>query len=224
MPYAYRGFMNCFFALFFAANIAVGFFMNGRSFKGYGNLIKSTGYGTDFTDRFGMPLCFINIGVYGFCILAYLNIVFVLPALLGLPVGDGFTGVTVGVTFAALTFAADGQHPRNVYPIALGYTLLFTLTYLICVLSKFEMTWSLSTQSYMNGLAFATGLCPFAGKYGVKVGVLAGFVCAIICTSTAAMHGGFVLYNGGFTAGLTALFLLPVLDFYKVKPKYDDDV
>ncbi|MBQ7294236.1 MAG: DUF1576 domain-containing protein [Clostridia bacterium] len=224
MPYAYRGFMNCFFALFFAANIAVGFFMNGRSFKDYGNLIKSTGYGTDFTDRFGMPLCFINIGVYGFCILAYLNIVFVLPTLLGLPVGDGFTGATVGVTFAALTFAADGQHPRNVYPIALGYTLLFTLTYLICILSKFEMTWSLSTQSYMNGLAFATGLCPFAGKYGVKVGVLAGFVCAIICTSTAAMHGGFVLYNGGFTAGLTALFLLPVLDFYKVKPKYDDDV
>ena len=38
------------------------------------------------------------------------------------------------------------------------------------------------------------------------------------------MHGGFVLYNGGFNAGLTALVLLPVLDFYKVEPKYDDDV
>ena len=223
-PYAYRGFMNCFFALFFAANLAAGFFMNGRSFKGYGKLVKCTGYGTDFTDKFGMPMCLINIGVYGFCILAYLNIVFVIPSLLGLPASDGFSGATVGVTFAALTFASDGQHPRNVYPIVLGYTLLFTVTYVICILSDFEMTWSLSTQSYMNGLAFATGLCPFAGKYGVKVGVLAGFVCAIICTSTSAMHGGFVLYNGGFTAGLTALFLLPVLDFYNVKPKYEDDV
>ena len=38
------------------------------------------------------------------------------------------------------------------------------------------------------------------------------------------MHGGFVLYNGGFTAGLTALVLLPILDFYKIKPKYSDDV
>ena len=40
---------------------------------------------------------------------------------------------------------------------------------------------------------------------------------AIICQSTAGMHGGFVLYNGGFTAGLTALVLLPILDFYKIK-------
>jgi hypothetical protein len=85
------------------------------------------------------------------------------------------------------------------------------------------MTWTLSTQAYINGLAFATGLCPFAGKYGVRIGILAGFVSAIICTSTAAMHGGFVLYNGGFTAGLTALVLLPILDFYNVTPKYEDD-
>ena len=46
----------------------------------------------------------------------------------------------------------------------------------------------------------------------------------MICTVTAEMHGGFVLYNGGFTAGLTALILIPILDFYGVKPKYEDDV
>ena len=39
----------------------------------------------------------------------------------------------------------------------------------------------------------------------------------MICTVTAEMHGGFVLYNGGFTAGLTALVLIPILDYYKVK-------
>ena len=31
------------------------------------------------------------------------------------------------------------------------------------------------------------------------------------------------LYNGGFNAGLTALVLLPILDFYKVKTKFEDD-
>ena len=46
---------------------------------------------------------------------------------------------------------------------------------------------------------------------------------AIICTSTSALHGGFVLYNGGFTAGLTALVLLTVLDFYKVKVKHGEE-
>ena len=40
----------------------------------------------------------------------------------------------------------------------------------------------------------------------------------------AEMHGGFVLYNGGFTAGLTALVLIPILDYYNVKPKHGDDV
>ena len=225
LPYAYRGFMNVFFVLLFLTAIAAGSFLNGKSFKGYRALLKSTGYGVDFTDKFGMPLCLVNFGVYGFCIIAYLNLIFLLPDLLPfLPRGVGFTGATVGVTFAALTFSSDGQHPRNVYPIVLGYTALFALTSAICALSDFDMTWTLSTQGYINGLAFATGLCPFAGKYGVKIGVLAGFVSAIICTSTAAMHGGFVLYNGGFTAGLTALVLLPILDFYKITPKYEDDI
>ena len=86
-----------------------------------------------------------------------------------------------------------------------------------------QIPWTLSTQAYINGLAFATGLCSFSGKYGKKVGILAGLLSAIICTSTSAIHGGFVLYNGGFTAGLTALVLLPVLDFYKVHPKFEDD-
>ncbi|MBE6896964.1 MAG: DUF1576 domain-containing protein, partial [Ruminococcaceae bacterium] len=93
----------------------------------------------------------------------------------------------------------------------------------ICVIGGMDIPWNLSTQGYINGLAFATGLCPFAGKYGYKIGILAGFLSAVICTSTAAMHGGFVLYNGGFTAGLTALVLIPILDYYKIMPKYDDD-
>ena len=81
----------------------------------------------------------------------------------------------------------------------------------------------LSTQEYVNGLAFATGLCPIAGKYGWKKGMIAGIIHAVICTSTSGMHGGFVLYNGGFTSGLTALVMIPVLDSYQIYPKYDDD-
>ena len=36
-------------------------------------------------------------------------------------------------------------------------------------------------------------------------------------------YTGFVLYTGGFNAGLTALILVPILDFYKIKPKKIDD-
>ena len=225
LPYAYRDFMNIFFLILFSVTLLAGFILNRFSFRGYRELIHSTGYGTDFLDKFGMPVCLMNFAFYGLCILAYLNIVFLLPEWIpALPTGVGFTGPTVGVVFAALTFSFDGQQPRTVAPIAIGYILLFTVVCTICVIGDMDIPWTLSTQSYINGLAFATGLCPFAGKYGWKVGILAGFLSAIICTSTADMHGGFVLYNGGFTAGLTALVLLPVLDFYKITPKFEDDV
>ena len=66
----------------------------------------------------------------------------------------------------------------------------------------------------MNGIAFATGLCPFTGKFSRKAGLMAGFISAVMCTTTSVMHGGFVLYNGGLTAGIAALILLPLIDTY----------
>lgn len=225
LPYAYRGFMNVFFVIFFGLTLLFGIILNKRGIREYRELIRCTGYGTDFTDKFGMPLCMINIALYGLCILGYLNLVFVLPEIFPeLPSGVGFTGASVGVVFAALTFAADGQHPRNVLPIVLGYVLLFAFVAVVCLVGGVDIPWTLSTQTYINALAFATGLCPIAGKYGFGYGVLAGLLSAVICTVTADMHGGFVLYNGGFTAGLTALVLIPILDFYKVKPRREDDV
>lgn len=221
----YYIFMNIFFAIIFLIALVLGFVLNGYSFKNYGKLTACSGHGLDFADKFGMPLCLINFGVYGFCILAYLNVIFILPSIFPfLPEGVGFTGPTAGVVFAALTFSADGQHPKNVTPVALGYSILFVVVCSICTLLGVEIPWTLSTQAYINGLAFATGLCPIAGVYGFRYGVIAGVVSAIICTSTAEMHGGFVLYNGGFNAGLAALAIIPVLDFYKIKAKkYDSD-
>ena len=225
LPYAYRGFINVFFTAFFVGSFIVGFFMNRRSIREYKELLKCTGYGTDFTDKFGMPICLVNIAIYGMCIIAYLNLIFVLPDIFPqLPEGVGFTGPTMGIVFAALTFAADGQHIRNVFPIAVGYTLLFGIVIVICAIAKTDIPWTLSTQPYVTGLAFATGLCPIAGKYGFRFGVVAGLLSATICTVTASMHGGFVLFNSGFTAGLAALILIPLLDFYNVKPKHADDV
>lgn len=225
LSYGYRGFMNVFFIILFSSTLIVGFFFNKKSFRYYGELLKFTGHGTDFTDKFGMPVCMINIAIYGLAILAYLNLVFVIPAIFpSLPSGVGFTGATAGIIFAAITFAADGQHIKNVFPIVVGYVALFILVVLICLAAQFDVPWTLSTQSYINGLAFATGLCPIAGKYGFRYGVLAGFMSAIICAISAEMHGGFVLYNGGFNAGLTALIIIPILDFYNVKPIRESDV
>ena len=224
MPYKHAVFVNVYLIVIFTITLLLGFVLNRFSFDGYRELLKSTGYGVDFVDKFGMPLCLVNFALYGALFLGFINLVTFLPELISiLPEGAGFTGATIGVVFAALTFSADGQQPRTVFPIIVGYSLLFVLVSGISIAFSFDIPWTLATQSYINGLAFATGLCPFSGKFGFKYGVIAGFLSAVICASTSAMHGGFVLYNGGFTAGLTALILVPVLEFYNIKPKYSDD-
>lgn len=224
MPYAYRGFMNVFYLILFGITFIAGFLLKKGKIKDYKKLLKCTGYGTDFVDKFGMPMCFINIAIYGLLFLFYLNLVFVLPDIFPfLPKGVGFTAPTAGAILGALTFASDGQHPRNVAPIVVGYMGLQLIVIAICTASNLPIPWTLATQAYVNGLAFATGLCPIAGKYGFKYGIIAGMLSAVICSVTSSMHGGFVLYNGGFTAGLTALIMIPLLDYYNIVPKREDD-
>lgn len=206
--YSYLGFVATYFFIMFTITVIVGWYMNGKSFKGYGELLHSSGHDSDFFDEFGVPLVIINIGLYGFLILAYF--VFVVS----FTDGAGFTGATTGVILAAMTFSTKGQHPRNVWPILLGYLLLSVIVSGLCSFAGLPIPWTLSTQGYLNGAAFATGLCPVTGHYGKRYGALAGMICAVMCTSTSALHGGFMLYNGGLTSGITALILIPSLEYY----------
>lgn len=210
---SYPIYANVFFAILFAMCVAFGYYLNGKSFDGFGRLMKDTGFATNFAEKYGMPVVLINIGVYGFLFLLYINFVITFTP------GAGFTGPTIGVILASLTFTAMGQHPKNVWPILVGYLLLYGVTSVISALNGRDMSWSVSTQSYINGVAFATGLCPIVGRYGVRAGIAAGFMCASMCSATRELHGGFVLYNGGFTAGITALILLPILEHYVEKPR-----
>lgn len=206
--YSYQKFIMLYFFIVFGLLLIYGWYLNGKSFKGYGELMKSSGYRANFFAEYGAPRVFINIGFYGLMMLAYFSLVITFTD------GAGFTGPTTGIILASITFSAQGQHPKNVWPILLGYIVLSGFVTGLCIISGLEIPWTLSTQGYMNGAAFATGLCPIAGKYGWKVGVFAGLMCAVMCTSTSAMHGGFVLYNGGLTCGITALILIPCLDYY----------
>lgn len=206
--HSYGPYANLFFLSVFALCVIIGYVLNGKSFHGFSHLVRDTGYSSDFAEKYGMPLCLINIGCHGSLFLLYLNLSIRFTS------GVGFTGPTVGVILAALTFTAMGQHPKNVWPIILGYQILHVMVILVCKAGGLDLPWTLSTQGYINGVAFATGLCPIVGRYGRRAGVAAGFLCASLCTSTSLLHGGLVLYNGGFTAGITALILIPILEHY----------
>lgn len=205
---SYAVFVVTFFIIIFSSFLFVGWYMNGKSFRGYGELTHSTGHRINFFEKYGPAVVYINIGVYGMMMVSYFLLVILLTD------GAGFTGPTTGIILASITFVSQGQHPRNVWPVLLGYIILFMCVSLSKVAFGFEIPWTLSTQTYMNGAAFATGLCPIVGVYGRKYGIIAGIMCAVMCSSTSAIHGGFMLYNGGFTTGITALILIPCLEYY----------
>lgn len=210
---SYATFGNTFFILLFLCCIAAGWFLNGRSFRGLEALFQDTGYQSNFAKKYGMQICLMNTGLYGLLFLLYINIA------IGFTEGAGFTGPTFGVILAALTFTAMGQHVQNVWPIFLGYPLLSGISGLFNLLVGGYHHWTISTQAYINSVAFATGLCPLVGRYGVNAGLAAGALCAALCTATSALHGGLMLYNGGFTAGIAALILIPILEHYDVEKR-----
>jgi len=204
---SYPVFVVGFYTILFASALIIGWYQNGKSFKGYGELVKHTGYDADFVHEFGTPLCLINVGVYGFMILAFMTVMSHMPGAVG------FTGPTCGIIIGAMSFVLMGQDPGDVWPIMLGYVILGTFNSAV----RHDPVFVTATQPYLISFAFATGLCPIAGTYGWKWGAAAGFISGCIFTQKAATHGGLMLFNGGFAAGLTAMILIPVIEFYHIK-------
>ena len=75
-------------------------------------------------------------------------------------------------------------------------------------------TFELSTQAIIIGLCYAGAMIPISGRFGSISGVIAGIIHAILVTNVVTFHGGFLLYNGGFTSGIVTILLIPVLEYF----------
>ena len=182
--------------IFYTITLIIGLVLN-KGFRNYMHTNKLEGYKNNFLSDYGAGITLINLAMLGYLMTVYLIVV-----------DAPFTGPSIGASFCVLCWSANGTHIRNVLPIMLGYYLAS----LVC-------TWELGTQGIVLGLMFATGLSPIAGRYGIVWGSLAGALHALIAPFIAAFHGGFNVYNGGFGAGLIALFLVPVIEVITLKHK-----
>ncbi len=218
----HRVFVTVFFLIVFAVCLAAARMMDKNCFRQYKGLIKSTGYKCDFTAQYGIPATLVNMGLYGIFILIYYNVV------QGMTLADGslvftgakFTGATMGAIMCMYSFVAMGQTPRTVFPIMIGYAVASLLPFGLFAAGVVpDQSWTLTTQGILIGLCFASGLAPITGRYGFIPGVIAGMMHALLVTSVPLLHGGFCLYNGGFTAGIVAFLLGPVLEGYLKKAK-----
>ena len=203
---------NIFCIALFVVCVVIALLM-GCKFKDYLALLKDSGKGVSFSEKYGNAAFLMNVGVYGLMIVAYFN----LAALM-----DGgtarmstvWTGMTFGIVFCMLCTCNSGSHPGNVWPIMVGYVLTSYLfgwfSGLIGVQEGYALT--IANQTVLIGLCYANGLSPIAGKYGF------GGLHYLLVSAVPDMHGGFCLYNGGFTAALICLMLVPQLEkFCKTK-------
>ena len=214
-----RLFVNVFFLILFVLCLVAGYLMDHSCFREYVQLWKSDGYKTDYTEKFGMPVTLVNMGIYGLFILLYYNLVH------GLSFADGstvftaakFTGATMGAIMCMYAFCAQGAQPRTVFPVMIGYalaSLLPIIAFKAGLTGGADVSWTLTTQAILVGLCFASGLAPVTGRFGFGAGIAAGFLHAGLVMSVPLLHGGFCLYNGGFTAGIVAFVLVPVLESF----------
>ena len=95
-----------------------------------------------------------------------------------------------------------------------GYVAAAFLTKALCAALGTDFTTAINAQAIVIGLCFANGLSPVAGSYGWLAGVVFAMLHYGLVTSVPFTHGGFLLYNGGFTAAFTCFLFIPVLEHF----------
>ena len=169
--------------------------------KDYWKLLRDPDLVTDFAATYKNSVFLMNAGIFGLFILGYYNLI-----------GASFNGITFGIIFCMAATCNSGSHPNNVWPIMVGYGLASLAFWGISTLIGSPFTGFLNAQAIVVGLCYANGLSPIADKYGFPFGILAGFMHYTLVTSVPMLHGGFCLYNGGFTAALICLILVPIIE------------
>jgi hypothetical protein len=175
--------------------------------KDYWILLKDPDQVTSFSSTYGNAVMLMNVGVYGLMILLYYTLI-----------GASFNGVTFGIIFCMLATCNSGTHPGNVWPIMAGYVLASLGFGWVSGLVGGTFAQAINAQAIVIGVCYANGLSPIADKYGWQYGIIAAIMHYCMVTTVPSLHGGFCLYNGGFTAALVCLLLVPELErLFKTK-------
>lgn len=200
MSVASPAIVNSFCLVVFGLCVVIALIMGCRP-KDYWQLLTANDHVASITGKMGTSVFLMNVGVFGLFILAYYNLI-----------GATFNGVTFGIIFCMLCTCNSGSHPGNVWPIMLGYVVASYVCGWLSQLAGGNFAEAISAQAICVGLCFANGLSPVSSKYGWFWGAVSAIMHYLLVTSVPNMHGGFCLYNGGFTAAVICLLLIPVLE------------
>ena len=191
---------NTFCICLFGACVVIAFLMGCRP-RDYWKLLTDPAFVRDFAATYNNATMLMNVGVYGLFILGYYNLI-----------GAPFNGVTFGIVFCMLATCNSGSSPSNIWSILLGYALASSGAKLLADWAGVPFQHALSAQSIIVGVCYANGLSPISDSYGWLYGLIAGAMHYFMVTTIPALHGSMCLYNGGFTAALVCLIMVPGLE------------
>lgn len=184
--------------------LLVGLFVTGvllgcRSWGAYRHMLKHSGrMVADFLALEGIGPTFVNMSLVGGIGMLYLF-------MLRVPLN----GPLVCCLFALMGFASFGKHPRNILPVMAGAVIA----------AVFMGKLSLTSPAVLLGTLLCTGLAPIAGQFGPLWGIAAGFLHMAIVQNTSYLYAGLNLYNNGFSAGLTCVVMIPLIEALKSEPE-----
>jgi len=182
-----------------AGLLLVGVAAGCRSWGQYKRILRHSGRAVaDFLAIDGLGVTFVNMALVGAIGFAYLLV-------LGVPLnGPLLCGI-----FSMIGFAAFGKHPKNVVPVMAGAALT------VCCMGSLSLT----ARGVLLATLFSTSLAPIAGQFGWYWGVAAGVLHMAIVQNTSVLHAGMNLYNNGFSAGLTCIIMIPLIEALKKEPE-----
>ena len=193
--------VNIFCCALFGLCVIFALLMGGA--KDYWKLLKDPNQVNNVSGTCGNATFLMNVGVFGLFILAYYN-----------AIGANFNGVQFGLIFCMLCTCNSGSRPTNVWPIMAGYVVAsFAAKYVSAFLGG-DFTLPVNAAAICVGLCYANGLSPITDKYGWVYSFVAAMIHYALVTIVPQLHGGFCLYNGGFTAIFVCIILVPVLEKY----------
>jgi len=178
---------------YFLLTLLLGVWLNKKSFHGLKHLLKHPGRAVaDFVMMDGEGVTLINMGLVGIFSVTYILLI----------KGD-LSGPVIGAILTAYGFAAFGVHIKNYPPVLLGVFL-----------STFINNYTPDTPGIQLAAIFASGLAPIAGQFGLIPGIIAGMLHAAVVMCSGALYGGLNLYNNGFSTGLVAIVMVPMIESF----------
>lgn len=191
--------LGIYLTILFSLMLLTGYVANGYSFSLRNITTYSGRLNTDFIELKGAGPVLINMSINGFISMGYVILV-----------GGPLNGPTIGGILTIVGFGGFGKHIKNIFPIFLGV-----------ILGSLLNMWELNTPSTLLVALFGTSLSPIAGHYGWFWGMLSSLINSAVVLNLSVLHAGMNLYNTGFSSGIVAAFIIPILNSFVKKKSAD---